>query len=95
MLDKHKGEQGYLLIESLLSLILLGMIALSLITVLPVLLDASTRLDKEQAIYHGLFELHDHGYMNPIFDEFDVFKHGDEWCVRYTWRDESERAICL
>lgn len=93
MLDRCKDEQGYLLIESLLGLILLSMVVLSLMTVLPILMDTSARLDKEQAIYHQLFQLQIQGMSEP--DEFDVFKRGDEWCAIYVWRDGSEREICL
>lgn len=96
---KINNERGYLLIESLLGLILLSIIALSLITALPILLDANARLDKEQAIYHRLFELHDreiegsHVITEPY--EFQVFRWHDEWCATYVWRDGSEKTICL
>lgn len=99
MLDKVKDEQGYLLIESLLGLILLSIVAMALITVLPILMDASARLDKEQVIYHRLFEFHvremegHHSVTEPY--EFNVFKQGDEWCASYVWRDDRERTICL
>lgn len=100
-LDSYKNEYGYLLIESLLSLILLSMITLSLITVLPILADASARLDKEQAIYHRLFELYiqetkePHRVTEPY--EFDVFRRGDKWCASYVWGDggRNEKTICL
>ena len=98
-LDRIKDERGYLLIESLIGLILLSVITMSLITVLPILLDASARLDKEQAIYHHLFESHDKGIHRPhtITEpyEFDVFRRGDEWCATYVWRDQRARKICL
>lgn len=96
---KIKDERGYLLIESLLGLILLSIIALSLITALPILLDANARLDKEQAIYHRLFELHDreiegsHVITEPY--EFQVFRRHDEWCAIYVWSDGIEKTICL
>lgn len=91
MLDKCKDERGYLLIESLLGLILLSVIAMSLITVLPTLMDASARLDKEQAIYHRLFELHDREIEGPqrITEpyEFHAFRRRNGWCAIYVWRD--------
>ena len=92
-------EKGYLLIESLLGLVLLGVIAISLITTLPILLDASARLDKEQAIYHRLFEMHDQEVQGSltITDpyEFTMFRRGEQWCAIYVWRDGSEREVCL
>lgn len=98
--DKIKDEHGYLLVESLLGLILLSMMALSLITALPILLDASARLDKEQAIYQRLYELHHreieglHVITEPY--EFHAFRRHDRWCATYVWGDDgSERTICL
>jgi len=97
--EQIKDERGYLLIESLVSLILLSVIAMSLITALPILLDASARLDKEQAIYHRLFEWHDRG-VDGSFSmtepyEFNAFRRRDTWCATYVWRDGNERTICL
>lgn len=97
--NKIKDERGYLLIESLLGLILLSIMALSLITTLPILLEASARLDKEQAIYHRLFELHDQeiqgSHVITESDDFRVFRQHDEWCATYVWRDGIEKTICL
>ena len=101
MLGKSKrgNEQGYALLESLIGLMLLSIISLSLIVVLPILLEEHARLDKEQAIYHKLFELHVRGVENNITVtepfEFEAFRRGYEWCATYVWRDGNERTICL
>jgi len=94
-----KKENGYALFESLIGLMLLGIVSLSLVVVLPVLLDEHARLDQEQAIYHQLMEFHGRGLDNnmsitePI--QFDAFRDGDQWCATYMWRDGYERTICL
>ncbi|MCL2559196.1 MAG: type II secretion system GspH family protein [Turicibacter sp.] len=99
MLDDLKNENGYLLIESLLGLVLLGIMALSLVTALPVLLEAGARLDKEQAIYHRLAEFHIQELNGlPILsgaDDFEAFRQGERWCGRYVWQDGKTRTICL
>lgn len=96
---KSMNEQGYALLESLIGLMLLSIISLSLIVALPILLEEHARLDKEQAIYHQLFELHDRENGNRIIVtgpfEFEAFRRGHEWCATYVWRDGNERIICL
>ena len=93
------GEAGYALLESLIGLMLLGIVSLSLMVALPILLDEHERLDHEQAIYHKLLELHGRGIednitvMEPF--EFEAFRRGYEWCAVYEWRDGYERTICL
>ena len=94
-----ENEKGYLLIEGLIGLLVLAVISLSLLTTLPLLFQASQRLDKEQAIYHTLFELRDRGFEGYVqLTEpfvFTVFDQGDRLCARYQWRDQDERTICL
>ena len=93
------NDQGYVLLESLIGLMLLSIVSLSLIVALPILLEEYTRLDKEQAIYHKLFELHGRENKNSITItepfEFEAFRNGYEWCAIYTWGDGNERRICL
>ena len=101
MLDRKResNERGYVLFESLIGLMLLSIVSMSLIVVLPILLEEHVRLDKEQAIYHQLFELHGReikegiSMTEPI--EFEAFRQGDEWCAIYVWRDGDEKIICL
>ena len=99
MLGKNRNnDKGYALIESIIGLMLLGIVSLSLIISLPILLDKNSRLDKEQAIYHQLFELHRRDVEDiTIFApfEFETFRRGYEWCATYVWRDGNERTICL
>jgi len=94
-----ENEKGYLLIEGLIGLLILATISYSLLRVLPLLVEANHRLDKEQAIYHTLFELHDRGFEGSIrITEpfvFTVFDEGGQLCARYQWRDQGERTICL
>jgi len=94
-----ENEKGYLLLEGLIGLLILAAISYSLLTVLPLLMQTNHRLDKEQAIYHTLFELHDRGFEGTIqLTEpfvFTVFDQGDRLCARYEWRDQDERTICL
>ena len=100
MLDKRNNEQGYALLESLIGLMLLGIVSLSLVVALPILLEEDARLDKEQKIYHQLFEFHGRDIKNnmmitdPI--EFEAFRNGYRWCATYIWRGEANaRTICL
>jgi len=96
MLDK---EEGYALLESLIGLKLLSVVSLSLVIVLPILLNEHTRLDHEQAIYHQLAEFHGRGLegslsiTEPI--QFEAFRRGHQWCATYVWRDGNARTICL
>jgi len=97
--SKKNNEAGYALIESLIGLVLLSMVVLSLIVVLPILLNERNRLDKEQMIYHRLFELHiqnvttDRFYDNVTGIEF--FKQGSEWCATYETSSERAITVCL
>ena len=86
----RRNEKGYALFESLIGLTLLALVALSLIVTLPVLLEEKSYLDKEQAIYHQLFELHQGGNV-----EIDAFRRDYKWCTTYTRRDGVEHEICL
>jgi len=99
MLDEWRNEKGYALLESLIGLMLLGIVSLSLIVALPILLDEHARLDHEQAIYLQLFELHGRESRNNIIVtepfEFEAFRGEFEWCATYIWRDGNERTICL
>ena len=102
MLGKNKkiNEQGYALVESLIGLMLLGVVSLSLIVALPILLEEHTRLDKEQAIFHQLVEFHGRETRNRVTVtepfEFEAFRRRHEWCATYVWRrDGSERTVCL
>ena len=99
MLGKESNEQGYALLESLIGLMLLGIVSLSLVVALPILLEESARLDKEQQIYHQLFEFHHRTLENRIVVaepvEFVAFRRGHEWCATYVWRDGLEKTICL
>lgn len=101
MLDRNKrlDEQGYALFESLIGLMLLSIISLSLVVALPILLEEYARLDKEQVIYHQLFELHSREHGNKVVVtepfEFEAIKRGYHWCATYVWRDGNERTICL
>ena len=101
MLDKIKKnhEAGYALLESLVGLVLLSIVSFSLIAAMPILLSERARLDKEQAIYHQLFELHGRDATgHVIIDEpfrIEAFQQGYEWCAIYGWRDGNERKICL
>jgi len=94
-----ENEKGYLLIESLVGLLLLAVVSYSLLSTLPLLMQANHRLDKEQVIYQTLFELHDRGLERSLRVTepfvFDVFWRGDELCARYEWREQGERTICL
>ncbi|MCL1989337.1 MAG: hypothetical protein FWG67_00445 [Defluviitaleaceae bacterium] len=93
------NERGYVLLESLMGLMLLSVVSFSLVVALPILLEESIRLDKEQAIYHQLLELHGSGIdsqmmiMDPI--AFEAFRQGHQWCATYIWRDGHARTICL
>ena len=89
-LDIKKNEKGYALLESLIALALLSIVSLSLITILPMLLEEKAYLDQEQAIYHQLFELHHSGG-----SEIDAFRRGYKWCTTHTRRDGATREICL
>jgi len=62
MLDGKHSEKGFVLMESLVGLVLLGVVAISMVQVLPILLEADMRLDKEQYIYNRLFEFQ-HGWL--------------------------------
>lgn len=84
------NEKGYALFESLIALALLSIVSLSLVIVLPTLLDEISFLDTQQAIYHQLFELHQ-GRDAGI----DVFSRGYEWCTVYERRDGRKHEICL
>ena len=99
MCGKGKAEKGYVLLESLVGLVLLSVIALSLVTALPLLLDASARLDVEQSIYHRLAEIHIQELNGEALaletDGFRAVRIRDRWCAVYVWRDEDERTICL
>lgn len=94
-----KNEKGYLLTESLIGLLLLAVVSYSLLSTLPLLVNANHRLDKEQVIYQTLFELHDRGLEGSLTVTepftFHVFWRGDELCARYEWREQGERTICL
>lgn len=98
MLDK-KNEQGYALLESLIGLMLLSIVSISLVVALPILLEESARLDKEQAIFYHLIEFHDRKIENNVTItapvEFEAVKKGHQWCAFYRWRDGLERTICL
>ena len=105
------NERGYALLESLIGLMLLGVVSLSLIVALPILLEEHMRLDFEQGIYHQLVELHGRETRNNVIItepvEFEAFRRGYEWCavlevrskrleVRGLERREgNERIICL
>jgi len=95
---KRDNNQGYALLESLIGLMLLSVVSLSLIIALPILLAEHARLDKEQAIYHKLFELHARETQNNLTVtepfEFEAFRIGYEWCATYG-RNGNERTICL
>jgi len=97
-------ERGYALLESLIGLMLLGVVSLSLIVALPILLEEHARLDQEQAIYHQLLELHGRETRNNVIVtepvEFEAFRRGYEWCAVLEVRDSdrregNERIICL
>jgi len=96
MLD---NEKGYALLESLIGLMLLSVVSLSLVVALPILLNEHARLDYEQAIFHQLVEFHGRGLENNMIItdplEFEAFKHDDQWCATYVWRDGHVRTICL
>jgi len=99
MLDKIKNEQGYALFESLVGLMLLGIVSFSFIVALPILLEKSARLDHEQQIYHQLFELHGRDdIIDIIITEpvrFTATRRESRWCATYVWRDGIEKIICL
>jgi len=100
MFGKKSSEQGYALLESLLGLMLLGIVSLSLMVALPILIDEHARLDHEQAIFHKLFEFHSRGLESDIVVagetlEFEAFRRGYKWCATYVWRDGNERTVCL
>ena len=96
---KRLNEQGYVLIESLIGLMLLSVVSVSLVIALPILLEEHARLDKEQAIYHQLYELHNQEVRDRVTVaepvEFEAFRRGGEWCAVYVWRDGREKIICL
>ena len=97
--NRRRNERGYALLESLVGLMLLSIVSMSLIVVLPILLEEHARLDTEQAIYHKLLELHATETRNNVFVtepfSFEAFRHGYEWCAIYRWRDGNEKTICL
>ena len=67
--DDKQSEKGFVLMESLVGLVLLGIVAISMVQVLPILLEADMRLDKEQYIYNRLFEFQDNRLLDGGFFE--------------------------
>lgn len=88
------NEKGYALLESLIALLLLSIVSVTLVGVLPFLIDSRARMDSEQAVYHLLHEMHIREGVGGVFEE-GVFRDGDEICKIHIWRDGTSREICL
>lgn len=105
MFAMNHNQQGYILIECLVGLVILSTITLSLVHTLPIIIESQKQLDVEQTIYNKLYELHDQRqfYSQPFLDDvrfttpvsYTVKQQEHQLCATYTWRQRHEKTICL
>ena len=93
------------MIESLVGLIILSTVTLSLMQVLPLMLEARWRLETEQEIYNTLFQLQDQrNFHHATFSwplnvrepvPFVVTPNGHQLCATYSRGGSNVQTICL
>jgi len=101
---KH-NQNGYILLESLVGLMILSVVTLSLIQVFPILFEAKETLEIERSIYNTLYEIRDQQlFYGQIYSEPIHFLHPIPYtispnelplCATYTWRNQYEKKICF
>lgn len=99
------NQNGYILTECLVGLIILTTVCMTLITSLPILLKAEQHLEIEQQIYYKLYELHDQAnfYDSPLlFPQtfhspvtYTITTNNKKLCATYTRGESRAKTICL
>lgn len=99
------SQQGYILTECLVGLIILSIVGITLVSSLPILLQLQQQLEIEQAIYYKLYELKDQSlfyqttydfplqFMNPI--SYTVIQKDAQLCATYKRGDSTDKTICF
>ncbi|MDE5977191.1 MAG: type II secretion system GspH family protein [Turicibacter sp.] len=102
---KSINQQGYILTECLIGLVILSTIAMTLVQILPSLLVIKHDLEIEQQIYHKLYELKDQSFFyqkditypltfsTPI--SYTVSQTEKTLCATYKRGDHSDKTICF
>ena len=101
----NKNERGFILLESLVGLAILSTIILTLLQILPIMIEAKSQIEIEKTIYNTLYMIYDQqtfysqNYPNVLYyDEpvsYFIKPNESPLCAIYLWRDQNEKKICL
>gem|GEM_PF-1607588 len=99
------NQQGYILLESLVGLTILSVVTLSLIQVLPLLIETKETLEIERTIYNTLYEISDQQkFYGRIYPDRVSFSYPISYtitpnefpiCATFIWRNQNEKKICF
>jgi len=99
------NQRGYILLESLIGLLILSSVILTLIQLIPMMVEVRVTLDIERTIYNTLYEIYDQQkfysktYPNVLIFSlpipYTVISYEDSLCATYIGRDQNEKTICL
>lgn len=102
---KHHHENGFILYEALISLIILSVVLTTMIQTLPHLLTLRSTLTQEQLIFHQIYEIKDQllyqqknfpdtlHFSSPVSYRISISEK--KVCAHYVLGEDNEKTMCL